>query len=46
MDHSFFLAAGLPVLTLGSAGSVRHIHHHAITDTYDKVDRRERSIPL
>ncbi|HET7295456.1 MAG TPA: M20/M25/M40 family metallo-hydrolase [Vicinamibacteria bacterium] len=38
MDHGPFLAAGVPVLTLWVDDGEYRTHHHAITDTFDKVD--------
>jgi hypothetical protein len=43
-DHSYFLAAGVPVLTLWVHPGEYETHHHAITDTIDKIDRRTLAI--
>jgi hypothetical protein len=37
-DHGFFLAAGVPALTLWVDEAEYEVHHHAVTDTLDKVD--------
>jgi Zn-dependent M28 family amino/carboxypeptidase len=37
-DHGFFLAAGVPALTLWVDEGEYEVHHHAITDSRDKVD--------
>jgi Iap family predicted aminopeptidase len=39
-DHAPFLLAGVPALTLWVEPAEYDIHHHAITDTFDKVDPR------
>lgn len=39
-DHGYFLAAGLPALTLWVQPGEYDTHHHAITDTLDKIDRQ------
>lgn len=39
-DHAFFLAAGVPAFTLWVDETGYDSLHHAITDTFDKVDRR------
>ena len=39
-DHGFFLAAGVPALTLWVDEAEYEVHHHAVTDTLDKVDPR------
>jgi carboxypeptidase Q len=39
-DHAPFLAAGVPALTLHVEPGEYDVHHHAITDTFDKVDPR------
>ena len=39
-DHAPFLAAGVPALTLWVQEGDYDVHHHAITDTFDKVDPR------
>ncbi|MBK5295649.1 MAG: M20/M25/M40 family metallo-hydrolase [Vicinamibacteria bacterium] len=38
MDHGPFLAAGVPVFTLWVDEGEYDTHHHAISDTFDKVD--------
>lgn len=38
MDHGPFLAAGIPVFTLWVDEGEYDTHHHAISDTLDKVD--------
>lgn len=38
MDHAPFLVEGVPVLTLWVDDGEYSTHHHAITDTFDKVD--------
>jgi len=38
MDHGPFLAAGIPVFTLWVDDGEYETHHHAISDTFDKVD--------
>jgi carboxypeptidase Q len=38
MDHGPFLAAGIPVFTLWVDEGEYDTHHHAISDTFDKVD--------
>jgi carboxypeptidase Q len=43
-DHSYFLAAGVPALTLWVEPGEYETHHHAITDTIDKIDRRTLAI--
>jgi carboxypeptidase Q len=40
MDHAPFLAAGIPVYTLWVDEGEYDTHHHAVSDTLDKVDRR------
>lgn len=40
MDHAPFLAAGIPALTLWVAEGEYDTHHHAVSDTFDKVDPR------
>lgn len=40
MDHGPFLAAGIPVFTLWVADGEYDTHHHAVSDTFDKVDAR------
>jgi Iap family predicted aminopeptidase len=40
MDHAPFLAAGIPVFTLWVDEGEYDIHHHAVSDTFDKVDPR------
>jgi Iap family predicted aminopeptidase len=39
-DHAPFLVAGVPAFTLRVEPGEYDIHHHAITDTLDKVDPR------
>jgi carboxypeptidase Q len=39
-DHAFFLAEGLPVMTLWVHGGDYAMHRHAVTDTLDKIDPR------
>jgi carboxypeptidase Q len=39
-DHAPFLAAGVPALTLWVEEGDYDVHHHAVTDTFDKVDPR------
>ena len=43
-DHSYFFAAGVPALTLWVEPGEYETHHHAITDTIDKIDRRTLAI--
>jgi hypothetical protein len=38
MDHGSFLVAGVPAFSLWVAEGAYDSHHHAITDTFDKVD--------
>jgi carboxypeptidase Q len=38
MDHAPFLTAGIPVFTLWVDEGEYDIHHHAVSDTLDKVD--------
>ena len=40
MDHGPFMAAGIPVLTLWVDEGEYDTHHHAVSDTFDKVDPR------
>lgn len=40
MDHAPFLAAGIPVFTLWVDEGEYDTHHHAVSDTFDKVDPR------
>ncbi len=40
MDHAPFLASGVPALSLWVDAGDYDSHHHAITDTFDKVDAR------
>lgn len=40
MDHGPFLAAGVPVFTLWVDDGDYDTHHHAVSDTLDKVDPR------
>jgi hypothetical protein len=39
-DHGPFVAVGIPAFTLHVEPGEYDIHHHAITDTFDKVDPR------
>lgn len=39
-DHAPFLVAGVPALTLWVEEGEYDVHHHAVTDTLDKVDPR------
>jgi carboxypeptidase Q len=39
-DHAPFLAAGVPAFTLWVDEGEYDVHHHAITDTLDKIDPR------
>ena len=43
-DHAYFLAAGVPALTLWVDPGEYETHHHAVTDTIDKIDRRALAI--
>jgi carboxypeptidase Q len=43
-DHAYFLAAGVPALTLWVQPGEYDTHHHAITDTIDKIDRQTLAI--
>jgi carboxypeptidase Q len=43
-DHSYFVVAGVPALTLWVDPGAYETHHHAITDTIDKIDRRTLAI--
>lgn len=43
-DHAPFLAAGVPAFTLWVDPGEYDVHHHAITDTFDKVDPRMLAI--
>jgi Zn-dependent M28 family amino/carboxypeptidase len=38
MDHGPFLAAGIPVFTLWVDEGEYDTHHHAVSDSFDKVD--------
>ena len=38
MDHGPFLASGIPVLTLWVDPGEYDTHHHAVSDTFDKVN--------
>jgi len=38
MDHGPFLAAGIPVFTLWVDPGEYDTHHHAVSDTFDKID--------
>ena len=40
MDHGPFLADGIPVFTLWVDEGDYNTHHHAVSDTFDKVDPR------
>jgi hypothetical protein len=40
MDHGPFLASGIPVFTLWVDEGEYDTHHHAVSDTFDKVDAR------
>ena len=40
MDHGPFLADGIPVFTLWVDDGEYDTHHHAVSDTFDKVDPR------
>jgi carboxypeptidase Q len=39
-DHGPFVVVGVPALTLRVEPGEYDIHHHAVTDTFDKVDPR------
>ncbi len=39
-DHAFFAAAGVPTFNLDVDPGEYDAHHHAISDTFDKVDTR------
>jgi carboxypeptidase Q len=39
-DHAFFMAAGVPALTLWTAEERYDVLHHAVTDTLDHVDAK------
>jgi Zn-dependent M28 family amino/carboxypeptidase len=39
-DHGPFLVAGIPAATLWVDPGEYDVYHHAITDTFDKVDPR------
>ncbi len=43
-DHAPFLAVGVPAMTLWVDPGEYDIHHHSITDTFDKVDPRMLSL--
>lgn len=43
-DHGPFVAAGVPALTLAVDAGEYDTHHHAVTDTLDKVDPRMLAI--
>ena len=43
-DHGYFLAAGVPALTLWVHPGEYDLHHHAMTDTLDKIDRRTLAV--
>jgi carboxypeptidase Q len=43
-DHAFFLAAGIPVMTLWVQPGEYDVHRHAMTDTLDKIDPRMLTI--
>jgi hypothetical protein len=40
MDHAPFMVAGVPVFTLWVDAGEYDIHHHAVSDTLDKVNAR------
>ncbi len=44
MDHGPFLAAGVPAFSLWVEEGAYDSHHHAITDTFDKVDPLKLSL--
>ncbi len=44
MDHAPFLAAGIPVFTLWVDEGEYDTHHHAVSDTLDKVDPRRLAL--
>jgi carboxypeptidase Q len=44
MDHGPFLAAGIPVFTLWVEEGEYDTHHHAVSDTFDKVDPRQLAL--
>jgi carboxypeptidase Q len=44
MDHGPFLAEGVPAFSLWVDQGAYDSHHHAITDTFDKVDPRWLSL--
>jgi Iap family predicted aminopeptidase len=39
-DHAFFLAAGIPVMTLWVHPGDYEVRHHSVADTLDKIDPR------
>lgn len=39
-DHAPFLAVGVPAMTLWVDEGEYDVHHHAVTDTFDKIDPR------
>ena len=39
-DHAPFLAVGVPAMTLWVDEGEYDVHHHAVTDTLDKIDPR------
>jgi hypothetical protein len=39
-DHAFFLAAGVPAFVLWVDEGPYEVHHHAVSDTFDKADGR------
>jgi Zn-dependent M28 family amino/carboxypeptidase len=39
-DHAPFLAVGVPAMTLWVEEGAYDVHHHAVTDTLDKIDPR------
>ena len=43
-DHAYFAARGVPTLDLVVEPGDHDIHHHAVTDTLDKVDRRQLAL--
>jgi Zn-dependent M28 family amino/carboxypeptidase len=39
-DHAPFMVVGVPAMTLWVEEGEYDVHHHAVTDTLDKIDRR------
>jgi hypothetical protein len=39
-DHAPFMAVGVPAMTLWVDEGEYDVHHHAVTDTLDKIDPR------